>query len=87
MGRYEYDGPSPDRSCERCGQELTPKHSVRLVACHEGASSDRYRDVETYVCGDCVAALGMLEFERVEPGSHTGKSAEDRRQRVWSVGG
>ncbi|WP_247731038.1 hypothetical protein [Halovivax limisalsi] len=84
MGRYEYDRPSPGRACERCGQELTDAHSVRLVAVHEGAHADRYRDVEKHVCGDCVAALGLLAFAEVE---QSGGSIAERLEPVWTIGG
>ncbi|WP_247730268.1 hypothetical protein [Halovivax limisalsi] len=86
MGRYEYGEPSTSRSCERCGQGLGLEHSVRLVARHEGARSNRYRDVERYVCGDCVAALGMLEFEERESDGRSGTAEAGRPQPARSIG-
>nr|WP_247728619.1 hypothetical protein [Halovivax limisalsi] len=62
MGRYDYDGLSAESACERCGVELKGAHWVRLMACHQGAPNERYRDSEMRICVDCLAALGMLEI-------------------------
>lgn len=63
MGRYDYDEPSPEPACKRCGVGLTADHWIRLEALHQGTFSDRYRDSERRVCVDCLAAMGMLEFD------------------------
>ncbi|WP_247730688.1 hypothetical protein [Halovivax limisalsi] len=63
MGRYDAGAPSRDPDCERCGAGLTDDHWVRLRAFHQGTLVDRYRDSEKRICSDCLAALGMLEFE------------------------
>nr|WP_247728538.1 hypothetical protein [Halovivax limisalsi] len=50
-------------SCDRCGDSLPGSHWIRLSAIHRGAGAERYLDVDRRICADCVAALGMLEFE------------------------
>ncbi|ELZ13438.1 hypothetical protein C479_01296 [Halovivax asiaticus JCM 14624] len=64
MGRYEYDEPTPDPACERCEVGLTADHWVRLEALHQGTNAEYYIDSKKLVCVDCVAAMGMLEFDR-----------------------
>ncbi|AGB14699.1 hypothetical protein Halru_0045 [Halovivax ruber XH-70] len=63
MGRYEYDEPKPDDPCERCRADLAQTDWAKLRAVHDGPSASGYRDAEKRVCVDCLAALGMLEFE------------------------
>ncbi|ELZ12566.1 hypothetical protein C479_04197 [Halovivax asiaticus JCM 14624] len=63
MGRYEYDEPVPDEPCERCCADLEETHWAKLRAIPDGPSASGYRESEKRVCVDCLAALGMLEFE------------------------
>ncbi|AGB16715.1 hypothetical protein Halru_2126 [Halovivax ruber XH-70] len=63
MGRYDFDEPRPDDPCPRCGVDLERTYWARLRAVHDGRLSDRYRNSEKRLCVDCLAALGMLEFD------------------------
>ncbi|ELZ12316.1 hypothetical protein C477_23296, partial [Haloterrigena salina JCM 13891] len=49
--------------CPRCGQDLEQTDWAKLRAVHDGPSAAGYRDSEKRMCVDCLAALGMLEFE------------------------
>lgn len=54
-----------DRSpvCFRCDDPLDGAHWVRLTVVHQGDVAEDYTDVETRVCPDCLAAMGLLEFD------------------------
>lgn len=84
MGRYDFDGPVSQPTCERCGAGLTDEHWVRLRAIHQGTSADRYRNSEKKVCPDCLAALGMLEMGATEKGSS--RTVRDRLDSIRSLG-
>ncbi|ELZ11095.1 hypothetical protein C479_07298 [Halovivax asiaticus JCM 14624] len=63
MGRYDFDEPRPDDPCPRCGQDLATTYSASVRAVHEGPLSERYADAERRLCVDCIAAIGLLEFD------------------------
>lgn len=86
MGRYDFEGQSPESACERCGVNLEDDHRVRLKACHEGASSDRYRDSEMRVCVDCLTAIGMLEIEMETSDDEVSGGLRDRFNPIRSMG-
>ncbi|WP_254864083.1 hypothetical protein [Halovivax gelatinilyticus] len=54
-------GP-PDRpTCYRCGDALDLAHWATIAASHSD-KTDRYRDVSTRICLDCLAGIGLLEL-------------------------
>lgn len=67
MGRYEFDESRPDDPCPRCGRDLETTHWASLRAVHGGPLSYRYEDLEKRLCVDCIAAIGMLEFDMSGP--------------------
>ncbi|WP_254864462.1 hypothetical protein [Halovivax gelatinilyticus] len=54
---------SNDQACYRCGDSLHDAHRIRLSAAHSGPLGDRCLDVERPICPDCLAGIGMLEFD------------------------
>lgn len=78
---------SRDPACVRCGRGLTERHWIRLVAVHQGTLADRYRDTENRICIDCLAALGLLEFELdASTEEKTGGRLRDRFELRRSLG-
>lgn len=59
-------GDSDDTTCYRCGDSLFEAHRIRLSAVHSGSLANRCLDVERRICLDCLAAIGLLEFDRDE---------------------
>lgn len=86
MGRYEFDDLATESACERCGIDLEDEHWVRLKACHEGASSDRYCDSEMRVCVDCLTAIGMLEIEMETSDDEESGGLRDRTKPIRGMG-
>ncbi|MFC3958167.1 hypothetical protein [Halovivax cerinus] len=75
MGRHEFDEPRPDDPCPRCGQDLAKTYWAYVRAVHEGPLSYRYADSEKRLCVDCIAAIGMLEFDTTRvPGGDPGSA-------------
>ncbi|WP_254864171.1 hypothetical protein [Halovivax gelatinilyticus] len=63
--------------CYRCNDSLDGCHWIRLTTEHRGAVADNYRDVERFVCPDCLAAIGLLEIERSADPARTTEAPTD----------
>ncbi|WP_254864481.1 hypothetical protein [Halovivax gelatinilyticus] len=62
VGAAEQEAPV-DRTCYRCDRDVATEYYFRLSATPRSATRDRFRPVTRTCCPDCVAALGLLEFD------------------------